>query len=192
MFRSGISVLFRYFGFVSVSLGTGPEPCRGPVCSVLFYYYMFNPVIKGQCGAFRFISAFTLPALTVSRLFAYIISATQGIIRNPSYSLKVVAGRAVKTEQKMVVTSVLGFLGEHPGILVVLFLLYCFIYALSLLFAGPKPGRNPFGVRFLRPPPEKIVTEQKVRNTILKQSMHLHFSHTTTAIWVSSLIAVLR
>ena len=74
----------------------------------------------------------------------------------------------------MVVASVLGFLGEHPGILVVLFLLYCFIYALSLLFAGPKPGRNPFGVRFLRPPPEKIVTEQKVRNTILKQSMHLY------------------
>ena len=70
----------------------------------------------------------------------------------------------------MVVASILNFLGDHPGILVVLFLLYCFIYALSLLFSGPKPGRNPFAARHVRPPPEKVVTEQRARNTILKQS----------------------
>lgn len=68
----------------------------------------------------------------------------------------------------MGVVSVINYLVANPWIFVVLFLLYCFIYALSLLFAGPKPGRNPFSVSHVRPPKPQI-SDHNLRNKVLKQ-----------------------
>ena len=76
----------------------------------------------------------------------------------------------------VILSSVFSFLGAHPGLLVAGFLLYCFIYALSILFSGPKPGRNPFSAKHVRPPPEKIVPDHKTRNAILKQSKSSRYS----------------
>ncbi|XP_045172753.2 all-trans-retinol 13,14-reductase-like [Mercenaria mercenaria] len=66
------------------------------------------------------------------------------------------------------ITSIANYLVSNPWIVIVIFLLYCFIYALSVLFSGPKPGRNPFSVAHVRPPPP-LVTDRKLRKKVLKQ-----------------------
>ncbi|XP_045171991.2 all-trans-retinol 13,14-reductase-like [Mercenaria mercenaria] len=60
------------------------------------------------------------------------------------------------------------YLISNPWIFLLLFLLYCFIYALSILVSGPKPGRNPFSVAHVRPP-KPLVTDHTLRNKVLKQ-----------------------
>ena len=82
----------------------------------------------------------------------------------------------------MVLASFFSYLNDHPEILVVMFLVYSFVYALSLLFSGPKPERNPFSIKHVRPPPGKLVTDHKERDKVLKQSEYIlnkaisHFS----------------
>ena len=67
------------------------------------------------------------------------------------------------------------FLGDHYALVAVIVLLSCFIYVLSLLFSGPKPGKNPFSAGHVKPAPERVVTDQKARNNVLKQSKYMHF-----------------
>ncbi|KAL4223041.1 hypothetical protein ACF0H5_016518 [Mactra antiquata] len=66
------------------------------------------------------------------------------------------------------IVGVANYLVENPWILALLFLLYCFIYALSIMFSGPKPGRNPFSTKHVRPA-KPVITDQSLRNKILKQ-----------------------
>ncbi|ELT89885.1 hypothetical protein CAPTEDRAFT_174975 [Capitella teleta] len=63
---------------------------------------------------------------------------------------------------------VLEYLVAHPGLVVSLFLLYVFIYVLSILLSGRKPGRNPFRTDSARKPKE-LVTDQATRDQRLKQ-----------------------
>ena len=66
---------------------------------------------------------------------------------------------------------IFSLLVEHPGLFATLLLLVVFIYVLSSFLSGrPKPGRNPFDAKHVRPPPENIVTDHKARNAVLKQS----------------------
>ncbi|XP_052802651.1 all-trans-retinol 13,14-reductase-like [Mya arenaria] len=67
----------------------------------------------------------------------------------------------------MVVSEIISYIFSNPSILIALFLLYCFVYGLSILFSGPKPGRNPFAARYVRPPPP-LVTEHSERYKVLK------------------------
>ncbi|XP_060569543.1 all-trans-retinol 13,14-reductase-like [Ruditapes philippinarum] len=67
-----------------------------------------------------------------------------------------------------VLSSISNYFISNPWIIIVLLLLYCFIYALSVLFSGPKPGRNPFSVAHVRPP-KPLVTDHKLRKKVLKQ-----------------------
>ncbi|XP_052715763.1 all-trans-retinol 13,14-reductase-like [Crassostrea angulata] len=77
-------------------------------------------------------------------------------------------------------TGVLAFVGraiqylvDNPYILGILFLLYVFIFLLSVLFSGPRPGRNPFSVKNVKPVQE-LITDQKSRDQILKQRFKNH------------------
>jgi len=74
----------------------------------------------------------------------------------------------------MIMTDILNYLLTNPGLVIALFLLYCFIYALSILFSGPKPGRNPFATRHVRPPPA-LVTDHTDRNKVIKYSESVYF-----------------
>ncbi|XP_063448836.1 all-trans-retinol 13,14-reductase-like isoform X1 [Mytilus trossulus] len=60
------------------------------------------------------------------------------------------------------------YLVTNPSILIAIVLIYCFIFGLSILFSGPKPGKNPFSINHVRPV-EKLVTDQSTRDKILKQ-----------------------
>ena len=66
--------------------------------------------------------------------------------------------------------TIFSFILEHPVILTVLIVFVSVIYALKPFLVGPKPGPNPFSPSYVRPPPESIETDKKVRNTILKPS----------------------
>jgi hypothetical protein len=68
------------------------------------------------------------------------------------------------------IARVFQYLADNPYILGILFLLYVFIFAMSILFSGPKPGRNPFSAKHVKPVQE-LVSDQKLRDKILKQSM---------------------
>lgn len=63
---------------------------------------------------------------------------------------------------------VLDQLLNHPRLLLVGFLLYVFIYALSWFFSAPKPGPNPFKT-LVKKPLKPLVTNQKLRDKVLKQ-----------------------
>jgi hypothetical protein len=69
-----------------------------------------------------------------------------------------------------VFSRLLQYLADNPYILGVLVLLSVFILALSIFFSGPKPARNPFSVKHVRPV-EELVSDQKERDRVLKQSM---------------------
>ncbi|XP_022341666.2 all-trans-retinol 13,14-reductase-like [Crassostrea virginica] len=71
------------------------------------------------------------------------------------------------------ITRCIQFLANNPYILVVLFLLYVFIFLLSVLFSGPRPGRNPFSTKHVKPV-EALITDQKSRDQILKQRFKSH------------------
>ena len=71
------------------------------------------------------------------------------------------------------------FLGDHYALVAVIVLISCFIYVLSLLFSGPKPGKNPFSAGHVKPAPERVVTDQKARNNVLKQSKCLVRMHSS-------------
>ncbi|CAC5387415.1 unnamed protein product [Mytilus coruscus] len=60
------------------------------------------------------------------------------------------------------------YLVTNPSILIAIVLLYCFIFGLSILFSGPKPGKNPFSINHVRPV-AKLVTDQSQRDKVLKQ-----------------------
>lgn len=70
------------------------------------------------------------------------------------------------------ITSVLQHLVENPYILGVTVLLTVFILALSVLFSGPKPAKNPFSAKHVRPVGQ-LVSDQKERDRVLKQSKHI-------------------
>ncbi|XP_046543995.1 all-trans-retinol 13,14-reductase-like [Haliotis rubra] len=57
---------------------------------------------------------------------------------------------------------------KNPSIVVWLFLIYVFIYILSVMFGGAKPGRNPLAsdVRRRREP---LMLDHKARDAVLKQ-----------------------
>ncbi|XP_060078415.1 all-trans-retinol 13,14-reductase-like [Ylistrum balloti] len=57
---------------------------------------------------------------------------------------------------------------SRPWLLLVLFLLYVFIYALSVLMSGPRPGKNPFSVSHIKPVGD-LVTDKQVRDRVIKQ-----------------------
>ncbi|XP_062601490.1 all-trans-retinol 13,14-reductase-like [Saccostrea cucullata] len=71
------------------------------------------------------------------------------------------------------VGKVLKYLADNPYILGIIFLLYVFIFAMSVLFSGPKPGRNPFSAKHVKPV-EELVSDQKKRDQILKQRFKSH------------------
>lgn len=71
------------------------------------------------------------------------------------------------------ITSVLQYLVENPYILGVTVLLTVFILALSVLFSGPKPAKNPFSAKHVRPVGQ-LVSDQKERDRVLKQSKHIY------------------
>lgn len=71
------------------------------------------------------------------------------------------------------ITSVLQYLVENPYILDVTVLLTVFILALSVLFSGPKPAKNPFSAKHVRPVGQ-LVSDQKERDRVLKQSKHIY------------------
>ncbi|XP_052073278.1 all-trans-retinol 13,14-reductase-like isoform X1 [Mytilus californianus] len=60
------------------------------------------------------------------------------------------------------------YLVTNPSILIAIVLLYCFIFGLSILFSGPKPGKNPFSINHVRPV-AKLVTDKSQRKKVLKQ-----------------------
>jgi len=64
---------------------------------------------------------------------------------------------------------IISYVLSNPYIIVGIFLLYCLGYALSILFSGPKPGRNPFSTVHVKPP-KPLVTDHALRNKVLKQS----------------------
>lgn len=70
------------------------------------------------------------------------------------------------------ITSVLQYLVENPYILGVTVLLTVFILALSVLFSGPKPAKNPFSPKHVRPVGQ-LVSDQKERDRVLKQSKQI-------------------
>ncbi|XP_005089177.1 all-trans-retinol 13,14-reductase [Aplysia californica] len=63
---------------------------------------------------------------------------------------------------------VFDFLLSHPSILIVGFLLYVFVFFLSVFFRGQKAGKNPFATDYRRPP-EPFVHDTKARDAVLKQ-----------------------
>eukprot|EP00105_Crassostrea_gigas_P002156 XP_011414585.1 PREDICTED: putative all-trans-retinol 13,14-reductase [Crassostrea gigas] len=66
------------------------------------------------------------------------------------------------------ISSVLQYLVENPYLLGVTVLLTVFILALSVLFSGPKPAKNPFCPKHVRPVGH-LVSDQKERDRVLKQ-----------------------
>ncbi|XP_046380496.2 all-trans-retinol 13,14-reductase-like [Haliotis rufescens] len=60
------------------------------------------------------------------------------------------------------------YLFKNPSIVLWLLLIYVFIYTLSVLFGGARPGRNPVACDARRPR-EPLVLEHKVRDAVLKQ-----------------------
>ena len=70
-----------------------------------------------------------------------------------------------------VIGNIFGFFVEHPGLIIVAFLIYVFVFALSVLFSGPKPGPNPFKKNLAREP-KPLVTDQAARDRVLKQGKH--------------------
>ncbi|KAL3857332.1 hypothetical protein ACJMK2_012010 [Sinanodonta woodiana] len=68
----------------------------------------------------------------------------------------------------MVLGKVFEYLLSSPSLLITLFLLYVFVYCLSLMFSGPKPGPNPFSAQWVKPPKD-LVTDHAARNKVLKQ-----------------------
>ncbi|KAL5017632.1 hypothetical protein ScPMuIL_007221 [Solemya velum] len=68
----------------------------------------------------------------------------------------------------MVVSEIIGYILSSPSAWIVGFLLYVFIFGLSLMVSGPKPsGKNPFSPNCVRTP-EPTVHDQKQRDKILK------------------------
>lgn len=75
-----------------------------------------------------------------------------------------------------VFSRLLQYLADNPYILGVLVLLCVFILALSVFFSGPKPAKNPFSIKNVRPV-EQLVSDQKERDRVLKQSMYNFFEY---------------
>lgn len=65
-------------------------------------------------------------------------------------------------------SGIINYLVAHPGVVVTIFLLYVFIYVLSIFLSGPRPGRNPFRKDCARKP-EPLQTDQAARDKRLKQ-----------------------
>ena len=65
-------------------------------------------------------------------------------------------------------SAIFNFFYENPYILFAFVLLYVFVFGLSIIFSGPKPGPNPFNRDTTRPP-KPLVTDHKERDKVLKQ-----------------------
>lgn len=83
-------------------------------------------------------------------------------------SFTIIQGRVFK-----MISSVLQYLVENPYLLGVTVLLTVFILALSVLFSGPKPAKNPFSPKHVRPVGH-LVSDQKERDRVLKQSKRVY------------------
>ncbi|KAK6190807.1 hypothetical protein SNE40_002594 [Patella caerulea] len=68
----------------------------------------------------------------------------------------------------MILEGLYDFIARNPSILLIGFLLYVFIFGLSLLINRKKPGRNPFW-RNHEKPIEKLVTDVRARDAVIKQ-----------------------
>ena len=74
------------------------------------------------------------------------------------------------------IVSVIEYFVSNPSILVTLFLLYVFVFVLSMLLVRPPPGKNPF--RFdARKPQKPLVTDQKARDAVIKQGLYRNDYH---------------
>ena len=67
-----------------------------------------------------------------------------------------------------VIVDFINYFVANPGFLIIGALLYVFIFALSLFFTKPAPGKNPFKYD-LRKEQKPLVTDQKVRDGVIKQ-----------------------
>ena len=65
----------------------------------------------------------------------------------------------------------LSFFTESP-VLAGICLASC-LYLLALVIR--KSGKSPFSIRYVRPPPQTLVTDRKERDKVLKQSKLLRF-----------------
>lgn len=68
---------------------------------------------------------------------------------------------------------------NRPSLILVIFLLYVFIYVLSVLLTGPKPGRNPFSVSHVKPVGD-LVTDSTTRDRVIKQSKYIIYVYPIT------------
>ena len=73
--------------------------------------------------------------------------------------------------------AILTWILNHPGLMITGFLIYCFVFALSVMFNIPKPGPNPFK-RDCRKPPKPLVMDHKARDKVLKQGKNIQIDYT--------------
>ena len=72
----------------------------------------------------------------------------------------------------MAVEKFFDYLLERPSWIFIGLATYTGVYLISRLFAGPKSGRNPFSSD-MRRPREKLLTSEKERDAVLKQSKYI-------------------
>ncbi|OWF41588.1 putative all-trans-retinol 13,14-reductase [Mizuhopecten yessoensis] len=61
---------------------------------------------------------------------------------------------------------------SRPWLILVVFLLYVIMYALSVMLTGPKSGKNPFSASHIKPVGD-LVTDKQVRDRVIKQRFKL-------------------
>ena len=71
-----------------------------------------------------------------------------------------------------IVSDTILYIFDHPYILAVGCLLYVFVFVLSVLMSGPKPGKNPF-TKDVRRPTQPVEIRQQERDKVIKQGIHL-------------------
>ena len=77
---------------------------------------------------------------------------------------------SVFSPKMAIVLDIINYFFENPGLLITGILLYIFIFVLSLFFTKPAPAKNPFKYD-AKKEPKPLVTDQKVRDSVLKQGM---------------------
>ena len=77
------------------------------------------------------------------------------------------------------VADILNYFIAHPQWIIVIFLIYVFAYALSVMFSSPKPGPNPFRANSVRQT-EPLLTDKSRRDKVLKQCKSFICSNVAT------------
>ena len=81
---------------------------------------------------------------------------------------------ATVDEDKMFgISDLISWFFEHPWVIVVILLINIFIFGVSLLFQGGKPGKNPFQQDSTKPK-KPYEADQKVRDKVLKQGKFVY------------------